>query len=307
MAEPFKNMYNKQFFDLFTKDLRLVIDDFDAHGFVSQIMDDEWEGRELKQRWIHITSILKKFLPADYKEAIAKILELLDHVKSTRPDFSVIDDTKFGLMLEYGVILNNYVEQYGLDDYETSVKAIEKITQFTSCEFVTHPFIIKYPDEMMKQMLVWSKHEHWGVRRLSSEGCRPRLPWAMALPNLKKDPTPIIPILENLKNDPARFVRLSVANNLNDIAKDNPEIVIDLAKKWKGESKEVDWIIKHGCRTLLKQGIPEVMELFGFDSIRNNISMEDFQISSLKVKVGDSLESKYGLNMVFITKKQMER
>lgn len=258
MAEPFKNMYNKQFFDLFTKDLRLVIDDFDAHGFVSQIMDDEWEGRELKQRWIHITSILKKFLPADYKEAIAKILELLDHVKSTRPDFSVIDDTKFGLMLEYGVILNNYVEQYGLDDYETSVKAIEKITQFTSCEFVTHPFIIKYPDEMMKQMLVWSKHEHWGVRRLSSEGCRPRLPWAMALPNLKKDPTPIIPILENLKNDPARFVRLSVANNLNDIAKDNPEIVIDLAKKWKGESKEVDWIIKHGCRTLLKQGIPEV-------------------------------------------------
>ena len=290
MAEPFKNMYNKQFFDLFTKDLRLVIDDFDAHGFVSQIMDDEWEGRELKQRWIHITSILKKFLPADYKEAIAKILELLDHVKSTRPDFSVIDDTKFGLMLEYGVILNNYVEQYGLDDYETSVKAIEKITQFTSCEFVTHPFIIKYPDEMMKQMLVWSKHEHWGVRRLSSEGCRPRLPWAMALPNLKKDPTPIIPILENLKNDPARFVRLSVANNLNDIAKDNPEIVIDLAKKWKGESKEVDWIIKHGCRTLLKQGIPEVMELFGFDSIRNNISVEDFQISSLKVKVGDSLE-----------------
>ena len=289
MAEPFKNMYNKQFFDLFTKDLRLVIDDFDAHGFVSQIMDDEWEGRELKQRWIHITSILKKFLPADYKEAITKILELLDHVKNTRPDFSVIDDTKFGLMLEYGVILNNYVEQYGLDDYETSVKAIEKITQFTSCEFVTHPFIIKYPDEMMKQMLVWSKHEHWGVRRLSSEGCRPRLPWAMALPNLKKDPTPIIPILENLKNDPARFVRLSVANNLNDIAKDNPEIVIDLAKKWKGESKEVDWIIKHGCRTLLKQGIPEVMELFGFDSIRNNISMEDFQISSLKVNQGNSL------------------
>lgn len=289
MAEPFKNMYNKQFFDLFTKDLRLVIDDFDAHGFVSQIMDDEWEGRELKQRWIHITSILKKFLPADYKEAIAKILELLDHVKSTRSDFSVIDDTKFGLMLEYGVILNNYVEQYGLDDYETSVKAIEKITQFTSCEFVTHPFIIKYPDEMMKQMLVWSKHGHWGVRRLASEGCRPRLPWAMALPNLKKDPTPIIPILENLKNDPARFVRLSVANNLNDIAKDNPEIVIDLAKKWKGESKEVDWIIKHGCRTLLKQGIPEVMELFGFDSIRNNISVEDFQISSPKVKVGNSL------------------
>lgn len=295
MAEPFKNMYNEQFFDLFTKDLKLVIDDFDAHGFVSQVMDDEWEGRELKQRCIHITTILKKFLPADYKEAIAKILELLDHVKSTRPDFSVIDDTKFGLMLEYGAILDNYVEQYGLDDYETSVKAIEKITQFTSCEFVTHPFIIKYPDEMMQQMLVWSKHEHWGVRRLASEGCRPRLPWAMALPNLKENPAPIIPILENLKNDPARFVRLSVANNLNDIAKDNLQTVIDLVKRWQGESKEVDWIIKHGSRTLLKQGNPEMMELFGFNSTAKSIRIENFQISIPEVKVGDSLEFSFNL------------
>lgn len=295
MAEPFKNMYNEQFFELFTKDLKLVISDFDAHEFVSQVMDSEWENRELKQRCGHITTILKKFLPADYKDAIAKILELLEYVKETRPDFSIIDDSKFGLTLEYGWILDNYVEQYGLDDYETSVKAIEKITQFTSCEFVTHPFILKYPDKMMKQMLAWSKHEHWGVRRLASEGCRPRLPWAMALPNLKKDPAPILPILENLKNDPARFVRLSVANNLNDIAKDNPQTVIDLAKRWKGESQEVDWIIKHGCRTLLKQGNPEVMELFGFGSIEDNISIENFQISTPEVKVGESLEFSFNL------------
>jgi 3-methyladenine DNA glycosylase AlkC len=289
MAEPFKNMYNEQFLERFTKDLKRVINDFDAREFVSQIIDDEWENRELKQRVAHITTVLKEFLPADYKEAVAKILELLDYIEKIQPDFSKIDDTKFGLILEYGAILDNYVEQYGLDDYETSIKAIEKITQFTSCEFVTHPFIIKYPDEMMAQMLVWSKHEHWGVRRLASEGCRPRLPWAMALPNLKKDPAPIIPILENLKNDPARFVRLSVANNLNDIAKDNPEIVIDLAKKWQGESKEVDWIIKHGCRTLLKQGNTEVLAIFGLNTLEN-INIEDFQIPAPKVKVGNSLE-----------------
>jgi len=295
MAEPFKNMYNEQFFDRFTKDLKLVIHDFDAHEFVSQIMDEEWKKRELKQRCMHITTILKKFMPADYKDAIAKILELLDHVEKTQPDFSKIDDTKYGLILEYGMILDNYVEQYGLDDYETSIKAIERITQFTSCEFSTHPFIIKYPDKMMKQMLVWSTHEHWGVRRLASEGCRPRLPWAMALPNLKKDPSPIIPILENLKNDPAKNVRLSVANNLNDIAKDNPELVIDLAKRWKGESEHVDWIIKHGCRTLLKQGNREVMELFGFGCIVENISIENFQISTPTVKVGDSLQFSFNL------------
>lgn len=294
MAEPFKNMFNEQFFDRFTKDLKRVIHDFDVPGFISQVMDDEWEGREFKQRIAHITITLKKFLPADYKEAIAKILELLDYVENIHSDYSVIDDTKYGLTLEYGMILDNYAEQYGLDDYETSVKAIEKITQFSSCEFSTHPFIIRYPKEMMAQMLAWSKHEHWGVRRLASEGCRPRLPWAMALPDLKKDPTPIIPILENLKNDPARFVRLSVANNLNDIAKDNPEIVIELAKRWQGESKEVDWIIKHGCRTLLKQGNPEVMELFGLGGVKS-IRIEDFQISTLKVKVGDSLEFSFKL------------
>lgn len=247
MAEPFKNMYNEQFLNRFTKDLKVVIPDLDARGFISQVIDDDWENRELKQRVAHITTILKKFLPADYKDAIAKILELLEYVERTHSDYSVIDDTKFGLTLEYGAILDNYVDQYGLDDYETSIKAIEKITQFTSCEFVTHPFIVKYPNEMMAQMLVWSRHEHWGVRRLASEGCRPRLPWAMAIPDLKQDPSPIIPILENLKNDPAKSVRLSVANNLNDIAKDNPQTVIDLAKKWHGKSKEVDWVIKHGC------------------------------------------------------------
>lgn len=294
MAEPFKNMYNERFFDKFSKDLQLVIKDHDAPDFVSRIMDDEWENRELKQRCGHIATVLKEFLPADYKAAIAKILELLDHVEKRQPDFSKIDDVRFGLTLEYGMVLDKYVEQYGLDDYATSVKAIERITQFSSCEFCAHPFIVKYPEEMMKQMLVWSMHEHWGVRRLASEGCRPRLPWAMALPNLKENPAPILPILENLKNDPARFVRLSVANNLNDIAKDNPQTVIDLAKKWKGESEEVDWIIKHGCRTLLKQGNPEIMELFGFDSIKN-ISIDNFQISTPEIKVGGSLEFSFNL------------
>lgn len=294
MAEAFKNMFNEQLFDKFAKDLKLVITDFDTRAFVSQIMDDEWENREFKQRIAHITTVLKKFLPADYKEAIAKIIEILDYVEKTIPDFSKIDDTKFGLTLEYGMILDNYVEQYGLDDYETSIKAIERITQFTSCEFATHPFIIRYPDAMMAQMLAWSNHPHWGVRRLASEGCRPRLPWAMALPDLKKNPAPIIPILENLKNDPAKSVRLSVANNLNDIAKDNPEVVVDLAKKWYGESKEVDWVIKHGCRTLLKCGNPDIMELFGLGSIRN-ISIEDFQILTPEVKVGNSLEFSFNL------------
>jgi 3-methyladenine DNA glycosylase AlkC len=294
MTEPIKNIYNEKFFDRFTNDLKHIINDLDAGKFVFQIMDDKWENREFKQRSEHITTVLKNFLPANYKDAIAKILELLDHVKGRLPNISEVDDTQFGLSLEYGWILDNFVEQYGLNDYETSVKAIERITQFTSCEGSVRPFIIKYPNEMMKQMLVWSEHEHWGVRRLSSEGCRPRLPWYMALPNLKKEPAPILPILENLKNDISRFVRLSVANNLNDIAKDNPETVIALVKKWQGKSKNTDWVIKHGCRTLLKQGNTEAMELFGFDAVKN-ISIQDFQILTPNVKIGKSLEFSFKL------------
>lgn len=295
MAEPFKNMFNEAFFGRFANDLKRVMPDFDERRFVSLIMDGEWEKKEFKQRIAHITIVLKEFLPADYKEAIDRILEMLDHVEKTFPDFGVIDDTRFGLTLEYGCILDNYVEQYGLDDFETSVRAIGRITQFTSCEFATHAFIVRYPEQMMAQMLAWSTHPHWGVRRLASEGCRPRLPWAMALPTLKKDPAPILPILENLKNDPARSVRLSVANNLNDIAKDNPDVVVGLARKWHGTSPEVDWVIKHGCRTLLKQGHTELMGLFGFDCRVENIGVEDFQLSTPRVQIGKVLEFRFNL------------
>ena len=294
MAEPFKNMFNEQFLERFSSRLKLVIPDFDQKTFISRVIDDEWENRELLQRCRHISTVLKDFLPPDYKSAIVKILELLDHEKEAH-DYSAVDDSKFGLALEYGWILSDFIQVNGTQDIKTSIKAIETLTQFTSCEFAVRPLIKEYPDEMMKQMLLWSKHKHWAVRRLSSEGCRPRLPWAMALPDLKENPAPIIPILENLKNDEAKFVRLSVANNLNDIAKDNPGTVIDLAKIWLGETENTDWVIKHGCRTLLKQGNAEAMELFGFGAGSENIIIEDFKISSPKVEVGESLEFSFKL------------
>ena len=117
----------------------------------------------------------------------------------------------------------------------------------------------------------------------------------MSLPKLKENPAPIIPIMENLKNDPSRFVRLSVANNLNDISKDNPQIVIALDKKWKGQSENIDWVIKHGCRTLLKQGNHEILNLFGL-SLNDNISIGDFKILTKRIKTGDSVEFCFNLN-----------
>lgn len=138
-------------------------------------------------------------------------------------------------------------------------------------------------------MQAWSEHDNHTVRRFASEGCRPRLPWAMAIPFLKIDPAPILPILEKLKNDPSEFVRKSVANNLNDISKDHPQLVIGLVRNWKGQTKDTDWVCKHGSRTLLKQGNRETLDLFGLGNT-NALQLKNFQLYTPEVQIGGNLE-----------------
>ncbi len=287
MAELLKNIYNQQFFDEFTLAIKQVLHDFDKNSFLNNIYDDEWEQRELKQRMRHIVLMLKPHLPKNYNELINAVLKIIKRLQKNR-----VNEAAFEWMF-----LPEFVELYGLDDYKVSVNAFEVITQFTSCEFAVRPFIIKYQEQMLSQMLLWTKHEHAMVRRLSSEGCRPRLPWAMALPALKEDPIPIISILENLKNDDSESVRRSVANNLNDISKNNPNITIKLVKQWKGKTKETDWLVKHASRTLLKQGNTEMMELFGFGSLEN-IQIDNFQILTPKVKIGEALRFTFQLKNI---------
>ena len=283
MAELFKNIYNTAFFDELTIGLHNTIPNFDKNTFLAQVFDELWADRELKQRMRHLSTILKIYLTDDYKQAVGVILQLMKQLKLKQS----------GLSLKY-MFLADYIEQYGLEDFETSIHAMEEITQFTSCEFAVRPFIILYPEKMMAQMLLWSNHENFTVRRFSSEGCRPRLPWAMALPKLKADPQMIIPILEQLKNDGSDFVRKSVANNLNDIAKDNPQIVLNIAKEWQGISLNTDKLIKHGCRTLLKQGNSDAMKMFGFGAIEN-IKIDEFSINTPSVKTGEFLEFSFKL------------
>jgi 3-methyladenine DNA glycosylase AlkC len=141
---------------------------------------------------------------------------------------------------------------------------------------------------MMKQMLKWSTHSSAQVRRLATEGSRPRLPWAMGVPFLKKDPKPILRILENMKNDPSETVRRSVANNLNDISKDHPDVVLALAKKWMGKNSHTDVLLKHACRTLLKQGNKEALTLFdaGGD---HDIDVSDVSLSRQRIRIGEAV------------------
>ncbi len=284
MSELFKNIYNHQFFEEFTQALSQVWSNFNKNLFLKQIYNEEWENKELKQRMRHIASTLKFQMSDSYDDNVTLLLKTIKELKRN----GIKEDS-----LEY-MFIPDFIEQFGLDHFKTTMTALESITQFTSCEFAVRPFILKYPTKMMTQMLEWSSHEHAMVRRLSTEGCRPRLPWAMGLPTLKNSPSEIIPILEILKNDSSESVRRSVANNLNDISKDNPSIVISLSNKWYGQSAEINWLVKHGCRTLLKQGNSEVLNLFGFGSVKE-ITIENFKILTPIVKIGDSLTFQFQL------------
>ncbi|MGV3541238.1 MAG: DNA alkylation repair protein [Rufibacter sp.] len=278
MATPLKEVYSPQFFDAFAKVLQQVLPTVYPAEFQRQIFTNGWENKELKERMRHTAQVLHHFLPKHFPEAVQVILQTIEQLKSQR----------FPVRHVEFMFFPDYVELYGLEDLEISMKAMEKITQFISCEFAVRPFLLKYPQQMMAQMLAWSQHEHQAVRRFASEGCRPRLPWAMALPFLKKDPLPILPILENLKADPSEFVRRSVANNLNDISKDNPALVLELLAHWKGQTPETDWVVKHGCRTLLKQGHTEVLKYFGYEG-GTQLALQDFKVLTPEVALGKDL------------------
>ncbi|MDO5980313.1 DNA alkylation repair protein [Flavivirga spongiicola] len=279
MAELLKNRYNTKFFDRFITSVQEVVPSFNKASFLKEIYDDEWENSALKQRMRCITLVFKNHLSDDFNTNVETILKLIPVIKKNG-----FKSDNFEFMF-----FPDFIEVYGIKHYQTSIKAFETITQFVSCEFAVRPFIIKYQDNMIRQMLLWASHKHSSVRRLATEGCRPRLPWAMAIPSLKTNPAPIIPILEKLKSDTSEYVRRSVANNLNDISKDNPETVVNLVKKWEGKTKETNWLVKHASRTLLKQGNTELMTLFGFGAI-DKVKIIDFKILTPKVKIGASVE-----------------
>lgn len=273
-----KDIYNTAFFDGFTQVLAQLLPAFDKQKFLAQIYNDQWEHLELKARMRHIANVLKTHLAQDYTSSITQLLACVDLLEQN----GITEQS-----LEY-MFLPDFIETNGLEHCELSLQAMERLTQYTSCEFAIRPFIIRYPDQVLAQMKAWAQHQNQHLRRLASEGCRPRLPWAMALPALKKDPTPILPILETLKQDESEYVRRSVANNLNDIAKDHPALVVEIAQKWKGLSPETDKLVKHASRTLLKQGNQTLMQLFGFGAI-DDIALEQFQILTPQVTIGDAL------------------
>jgi len=189
------------------------------------------------------------------------------------------------------MVPSDYVAKYGLEDPDASIPALEAFTQESSAEFAIRLFIDRYPERLMAQMLAWADHQHPDVRRLASEGSRPRLPWGIRLHAFVDEPSPILPILEKLKHDESESVRRSVANNLNDISKDNPQVVIDLLRHWNADEEndqEIRWITGHGLRTLVKKGDPEALELLGYPA-DPQILVRDVHIEPPRIALGDKI------------------
>lgn len=272
-------MFSRELVARFAADVAAVRSEFPVDHFIRQVIDSSWESLELKQRVRHISMCLRQTLPPDYREA----LQVLTAVAQ-----GYIDQYGEKMTFEY-TFLPDFVEIHGADDPDASLPALEIMTRWSSAEFAVRPFLLRYPERMYAQMRAWSAHPSALVRRLSSEGIRPRLPWGMGVPALKRDPSPILPILEALKNDPAETVRRSVANNLNDISKDHPELVLDIAARWAGVSAETDWIIRHASRGLLKKGNTLALAHFGFQNEVEGIEILHFQHDA-RVRIGERLD-----------------
>lgn len=277
MAEPLKNLYNEEMIVMLCRSLKSVYSRFDSKQFTVDIFDEEWKDRELKSRMNHISVTLQKYLPQDFEESIY----FLKQVSSEFNGF------------EY-MLFPGFVALYGLHKFEASMAALEHFTEYSSSEFAVRPFIISNPEQMMSQMECWAESKNHHVRRLASEGCRPRLPWAMALPLFKENPEPVLQVIRKLQNDESEYVRRSVANNLNDISKDHPEILMDLAEEWLGDNEERDKLVKHACRTLLKQGNGRVLQLFGFRKPAH-IEISDFNVQD-SVNIGANFEFSFHLS-----------
>ena len=292
MAAALKDRYTRAYIARLAQAVARHDADFDRAAFERAVLGRGWKQLELKARMRHIAECLRTHLHGNTRQQIAVL-------KRAAPAFHTGDNGFLAMFFP------DFVEVYGIENFDTSVRALEHFTRFSSSEFAVRPFVIRYGERMLKVFERWSRHENEHVRRLASEGLRPRLPWAMALPDFKRDPAPILPILLSLLDDPSEYVRRSVANNLNDIAKDHPKIVLDLAEKQRGRNENTDRLLKHACRTLLKRGDARALALFGHDHTAE-VAVTRFKLGARRITIGENLTFSFSVLAAENTRARIE-
>lgn len=269
MAEPLKHLIGPHTARDTADAVARAWGNFDHAAFLADTLP-VIDGLELMQRGQCIADALHRHLPADFEQT-APIL----HACLPAPD-------RVGLSGWALLSFNQYIAAHGRGQLETALALLKALTPHFTAEFGIRPFIAEAQDAALAIISSWALDPNHHVRRLASEGTRPRLPWAMRLPALVKNPTPILPILEALIDDPEDYVRRSVANSLNDIAKDHPDLVADFVERHSaGASKDRLWLLKHASRTLIKKGHGKALANFGFaplDDVTATLTLESQQI-----------------------------
>jgi 3-methyladenine DNA glycosylase AlkC len=241
--------------------LRLAQPDFDGAAFRRTAMAG-LEPLGILERGHHLARALRLHLPQNYATAVQVLL------RSLTPPLTRTDD--LGLDVFFYLPHISFVATYGLDEahnggrdpFEVSMHAQYELTRRFSAEFSIRPFLIREPERTLAKLVEWTRDPDPHVRRLCSEGTRPRLPWAKRIPAFVKDPRPALPILEALKDDPELYVRRSVANHLGDIAKDHPALVFALCERWlDGATAERKWLIRHAVRHPAKKGVKAALRV----------------------------------------------
>lgn len=256
-----KSLLDREAVDCLAHNVALAHPRFDADAFRRTALTG-LAPLSILQRGHHLARALRTHLPERYETAVEILLA------SLTPPHAASED--LGLAVFFYLPHVSFVAAYGLDaahnggrdPFEASMRAQYELTRRFSAEFSIRPFLIRWPERTLARLQQWTSDSDPHVRRLCSEGTRPRLPWAQRIPDFVRDPSPTLPILEALKDDPELYVRRSVANHVGDIAKDHPDLAFALCKRWAaGASAERKWLIRHAVRHPAKKGVKAALRL----------------------------------------------
>ncbi|MBP2079422.1 DNA alkylation repair protein [Oceanobacillus polygoni] len=226
---------------------------FPVNNFV-KLVQEQVEPLELKDRVAVISEALFVALPSDYPKALDILLKIVGPENETEE--RMFTNGYFLMPVAY------FVERFGINHFENSMHALYEITKRHTSEYAIRPYLERYPDESLNYLHNWLHDNNPHVRRLVSEGTRPRLPWAKRIKVMKDDPAINLALLDSLLTDPSFYVRKSVANHLNDLSKEHRNITLNwMSDQLDRKKNDINWIIRHGLRSLAKSGDPKALAL----------------------------------------------
>jgi 3-methyladenine DNA glycosylase AlkC len=286
MADDLKSFFGQRVVEGLAQDFARAHPRFDSSRFVAESLEG-LESLELLARAWQIAEAMRRHLPEKFPSA-ARVL-----LRSLGPELNVTELAGMEVFRYLPHVF--YVSKYGLDFFDDAMRVQYELTKRFSAEFSIRAYLVKYPDQTYARLCEWARDSNVHVRRLVSEGTRPRLPWAPRLRAFQQDPSPVLALLEQLKDDPELYVRRSVANSLNDIGRDHPDVTVETCRRWlKGSTREREWVVNHALRSLVKKGHPEALKLLGVGAVAK-IRVKAVCFTTRTVRIGGELEFSFDL------------